>query len=494
MDQRQGQARQASETLRRRGLLAAIAAVVAGGLAKASERVAQAGGTQGTALIDGEVNTATNPTQLNGQPTWSGQSVFVVDGTSVGARAIVGTGGAAAGVQGILGAAASTTGSAGVQGSSSSSPGVRGDSDTSTGVFGYSGGLYGVEGSGPVGVFGQTAANGGVGVSGAASSGVGVHGGVDTSGTGVRGDGNNNQIGVLGVSASQAYQLAAPGQPAAVYGLASASIPGVVGQSNSGNGVYGASVGNVGVLGTSSASHGLYGASTSGYGLYATSTNSTGIVSSTNGGNAIQGASNGNVGVLGTSNSSIGGYFSSGTSTGLYATGPGAGFAARFDGPVQVNGAFTVLGGPKSAAVPHPDGSYRRLYCTEAPESWFEDFGRAQLVNGQARVPLDADFAALVHADSYQVFAFPEGDCNGLYVSGRTAAGFEVRELKGGTSTLPFSYRLVAKRKDLAGPRLEKVEVAAVPPRPAAPQPPPPILRLEPPVSDPNARPPQRQP
>ena len=49
-----------------------------------------------------------------------------------------------------------------------------------------------------------------------------------------------------------------------------------------------------------------------------------------------------------------------------------------------------VLGGPltvfgqnaKSAAVPHPDGSHRRLYCLEAPESLFEDFGRAHLRAG----------------------------------------------------------------------------------------------------------------
>ena len=141
------------------------------------------------------------------------------------------------------------------------------------------------------------------------------------------------------------------------------------------------------MLGTSSASHGLYGSSTNGYGVYATSTNSTGIVASTNGGNAIQGASNGNVGVLGTSNSSIGGYFASGTSTGLYATGPAAGFAARFDGPVHVNGDFTVLGGSKSAAVPHPDGTPPPPVLCRGPESWFEDFGADQLANGRATRP-----------------------------------------------------------------------------------------------------------
>ena len=46
-----------------------------------------------------------------------------------------------------------------------------------------------------------------------------------------------------------------------------------------------------------------------------------------------------------------------------------------------VHGNQTVLG-LKSAAVPFPDGTWRRLYCMESPENWFEDFGTAQLVKG----------------------------------------------------------------------------------------------------------------
>jgi hypothetical protein len=37
-----------------------------------------------------------------------------------------------------------------------------------------------------------------------------------------------------------------------------------------------------------------------------------------------------------------------------------------------------------------------------------------------------------------------------------------VRELKSGTASLSFSYRVVARRKDIAGPRLERV---AAPPK-----------------------------
>jgi hypothetical protein len=79
-------------------------------------------------------------------------------------------------------------------------------------------------------------------------------------------------------------------------------------------------------------------------------------------------------------------------------------YAAAFFGPVVVSGAFTVVGGPKSAAVPHPDGSHRRLYCMESPESWFEDFGEASLACGQAEVTLDPDFTAIAATDQYHVY------------------------------------------------------------------------------------------
>jgi hypothetical protein len=45
-----------------------------------------------------------------------------------------------------------------------------------------------------------------------------------------------------------------------------------------------------------------------------------------------------------------------------------------------------------------------------------------------------------------------------LYVECQTAQGFQVSEQQGGVNSLGFSYRVVAKRKDIAGPRFEKVE------------------------------------
>ena len=73
-------------------------------------------------------------------------------------------------------------------------------------------------------------------------------------------------------------------------------------------------------------------------------------------------------------------------------------------------GNFTVSGGAKNAAVPMPDGTEAVLYCQESPEPYFEDFGRARLVNGVAHVQLEPEFASIVKRDDYMVFLTPEGE------------------------------------------------------------------------------------
>lgn len=135
------------------------------------------------------------------------------------------------------------------------------------------------------------------------------------------------------------------------------------------------------------------------------------------------------------------------------------GLAGIFRGNVFVSG-NAIVQGNKSAAVPHPDGSHRALYAVESPDSWFEDFGRAELTEGQARVELDPDFAAVARTeDDYHVFLTAEGDSNGLFVTNRSASSFEVREQQQGTRSLTFSYRIVARRKGVQAERLPKVEL-----------------------------------
>jgi hypothetical protein len=142
-------------------------------------------------------------------------------------------------------------------------------------------------------------------------------------------------------------------------------------------------------------------------------------------------------------------------------------YAAAFYGPVIVGGDFTVVGGAKSAAVPHPDGSHRRLYCMESPESWFEDFGTGQLACGRAEVRLDPDFAGVVDLGEYHVFLTEHDQHRDLCVTERTPTGFRV-QARDPEAAGPFGWRLVAKRKDITGERLAAV---TIPPEPTLPPP-----------------------
>ncbi len=46
------------------------------------------------------------------------------------------------------------------------------------------------------------------------------------------------------------------------------------------------------------------------------------------------------------------------------------------------------------------------------------------------------------------MFVTLEGDCNGVYVTDKSIDGFTVKELKGGTSSIAFSWQIVANRAD----------------------------------------------
>jgi hypothetical protein len=97
-------------------------------------------------------------------------------------------------------------------------------------------------------------------------------------------------------------------------------------------------------------------------------------------------------------------------------------------------------------------------YSVQSPENWFEGFGSARLSVGVARVDLDPAFAQTVNAGvEYHVFLTPNEDCKGLYASNKTATSFEVHELGGGTSSVAFDYRIVAKRAGYEAVRLKDV-------------------------------------
>ncbi|MBN1426220.1 hypothetical protein JXA88_16845 [Candidatus Fermentibacteria bacterium] len=117
--------------------------------------------------------------------------------------------------------------------------------------------------------------------------------------------------------------------------------------------------------------------------------------------------------------------------------------------------------GTKSCVVRTSQGP-TLMYCQESPENWFEDFGEGRLVNGRCRIELDPLFLETVTigaANPMRVFTELGGDCRGVYVT-RGTTGFDVSELQGGTSSVPITYRVMAKRKGFETKRLEVCEAA----------------------------------
>jgi hypothetical protein len=257
---------------------------------------------------------------------------------------------------------------------------------------------------------------------------------------------------------------------------------GVVGGSAAGVGVKGVSATGFPVIGTATgganANAGALGIGTAGPGVQGQSTGGHGAV-------GVSGASDGHASLYGYSNRQ-GGIAVRGSIDPAVRTAPFT-FAGVFDGTVAISGSL-FIGGSKSAYVKHPDGSHRVLYCMESPESWFEDFGEGTLTNGKAEVALDPDFAALVETSKMHVFITEHDDNHNLHVPRHTATGFTVqasvaalaaRGKQASEVSGTFSYRVVAKRKDVKAERLARFEPPKELPfdvaKATAPPPPPPM-------------------
>jgi hypothetical protein len=112
------------------------------------------------------------------------------------------------------------------------------------------------------------------------------------------------------------------------------------------------------------------------------------------------------------------------------------------------NGDLSCTGQVKS--IVSAGGGSRKVetYAMQSPENWMEDFGSGELQKGVAVVSIDPTFAETVSETAdYHVFLTPKADSKGLYVINETPTSFEVRESGGGTSSLSFDYRIVAKRR-----------------------------------------------
>jgi hypothetical protein len=138
-----------------------------------------------------------------------------------------------------------------------------------------------------------------------------------------------------------------------------------------------------------------------------------------------------------------------------------------------------LSGGTKSTMVEGFDGESRIMFCPEAPEVLFLDYGSSRLSDGVARVEIDPLLAKNIRIDDahpLRVFVQVEGECNGVYVTGKSADGFTVKELGGGTSNVPFSWQIVATRANvldaqsgLLASEFESLRFPVGPPRRSAP-------------------------
>jgi len=321
---------------------------------------------------------------------------------------------------------------------------VVGSSITGTGVAGFSGSARGVIGrsnSGD-GAFGSsTSGNGVVGNSNSGDGVVGQSSGLGSAG--VRGRALANGVGVVGESVLREGVIGeTQSENAGVMGH-SVRGPGVYGVSDEWHGVLGRSLTRGGVLGITespdfgveagvagiarAAGMGVLGQSKDGLGVFASSDENVAVRAGSPKKVAIWG-DGGQAGVYGISQQGVGVLARSDTGVALFArTASRTNSAGFFQGNVVIMGDLTVTGN-KHAAVPRADGKHQLLYCMESPESWLEDFGEAQLVNGRARIRIDRGFGRTIDLRSYHVFVSAYGP-EAVFVSKRSRNGFEIRAI-----------------------------------------------------------------
>lgn len=346
--------------------------------------------------------------------------------------------------QGVIGFGAS--GGVGVQGQNSGSgPAVVGISgNNGVGVQGESGangdGVLGlVSGSGD-GVYGQNTGSGN-GVSGLSTNaaGIGVRAtNTDSNGVGMVANGGNATALIL---AGTGATIAAP-----IVGTAS------LGRNADGTGLSG--VGNGSLTNhTLNTGSGLAGAGDTGvFGFSTTAGDGTGVIGAGNNGdiytypNGSGVAGTGSeIGVYGKSTSEeaniiFGGYFSSEW-----------GGLARVGGWVGLTQYKIIGNGNVSTIVKNVNEEPIIMFAPEAPEILFQDYGIGKLSNGTAVILIDPNFSKNIRVDEnhpLKVFVTLEGDCNGVYVTEKSAQGFTVKELQNGNSNVSFSWQIVATRAD----------------------------------------------
>ncbi len=140
----------------------------------------------------------------------------------------------------------------------------------------------------------------------------------------------------------------------------------------------------------------------------------------------------------------------------LYSGGSNSNSSYAYAGARYSGTNYKIIGnGAVSTIVEDINGNSKVMFASEAPEVLFEDYGVSELINGVATINIDPTFSNNITVNDehpLKVFIQLEGDCNGVYVTEKTATGFKVKELSNGTSSnVSFSWHIVANRKDDGG-------------------------------------------
>jgi hypothetical protein len=434
--------------IRRRGALAGVAALVAGALAKASERVAQAAGDGAFLTMGNNDSTTNNPASTTrlarANPSFNTFTALEVSNPAGGALEATTTG-TNLSQPAIRGAAVS--GGLGVEGRSGGGAivapvkiGVHGSSINDTGVAGTANHRPGVVGVAKLSIAVADFPTTRVGVHGVADTGPGVQG-ISTSAHGVFGQTSATAGTVVG-GLLAAGLTGRTGQTIALYGYSdgppnpSYAPIGAVGQCENGFGVWGLSSAGPGATsrpggGTVTALSGVLGTSTSGLGVYAISSGSYALAADGNGPSTV----------------------------GALIRGLGGAQAAVFVGNVEIQGHLTVSGGVNGPVGAQTTPSAAGVPTGESSPALVEAVGRGQVERGVATVALDPTVAAQGPGADYDVFLTSYDNVQ-LHVANRTAQSFEVRvtegtgraaEIAAGRATAGFSYRVVARRRPGAG-------------------------------------------
>jgi hypothetical protein len=86
-------------------------------------------------------------------------------------------------------------------------------------------------------------------------------------------------------------------------------------------------------------------------------------------------------------------------------------------------------------------------YAVTSTEAVIYKKGNAQMINGEATIVFDKNYAALL-GDNPVVTITPMGECNGVYIKSVSKTGFVIKELNKGTSTVAISWIAVGDRID----------------------------------------------